>query len=272
MSDSTGDIFQYAPRHQCQSDGRPPAYEVHAQDIPYPSVEETVQREEPSRLPNAPLTEPCPRSTAWFPERLFHPLSLTMDNDLIYPTMPPSTALFHVPRNLQWMGERVYLHRSVPERTQRDGTTTPPTSQELYDIICTPLKEWPIELHRKRASCYGRGVAVMTRRNLRHPVYEVWFKKELTLRCIKHSWTDAYGKILAIEEEQVQTGREDQNKERRVMVIQAGVDIKMMNLLVACWTTKVWRASQRLVRTSYESASLARWKEAFKTGSKLELF
>ena len=196
-------------------------------------------------------------------------LSLTMDGELIYPTLPPSNALYHLPRQLTWRADRVYLHRSVPEKTKKNGSVVPASSQELYEIVKPPYAglggSGLYELVGKRASCFGAGKGSMMRTSIFHDTWEVSYQKELAIRYKKGKWRDAEGNVLAT----LEMGTEDSGlaaeKKRRVMEIEKGVSPKMVNLLVACWTAQVWR----MVQAQIAKESGSRFKEAIRTGSRL---
>ena len=245
----------------------PPAYHLHEYDEVYTANHVTGSHPSSPTSPTSTGIPLYPTISTSNPAHgpLSESLSLTMDDDLIYPTLPPSNALYHIPRRLTWSGDCVYLERSVPERQKKDGTTVPTADQELYEIALRPYAR-SIELSGKRASCFGRGKGNMTRPSIFHDTWEVSFQKELAVRYKKSKWTDKENKLLATE---VELGKADGKlgyKQRRTMVVEAGVDPKLLNLLVACWTAKVWRELQATVT---KETSVDRMKEALKTGSKL---
>ncbi|MCJ1352490.1 MAG: hypothetical protein MMC33_002474 [Icmadophila ericetorum] len=263
--EATQEVAQEAgPGGRSEQNYGPPAYELHRYDTLY-TDHDAPERREP---PNSPLGSPLDRTISTFGQGnttlLTAPLSLTMDDDLIYPTEPPSTALYHIPRRLTWTGDRVFLERSVPEKIRKNGTVIPTESQALYEIIGRPYSS-TLELVAKRASCYGQGKAVMVKPSIFHESnWEVWFQKVLTLKNRKGKWTDPSGNLLATEEKAEKPKDSMSYKQRRVMVIEADVNQKMMNLLVACWTAKVWRELQSTLSKEHNHDRI---KEALKTGS-----
>lgn len=249
-----------------QNDNRnPPAYELHIYDTLY--TEHAAR--EPQDSPGGPLDRTMSTLGQGSVAALSVPLSLTMDDNLVYPTEPPSAALYHIPRRLTWTGDRVFLERSVPEKIRKNGTVIPTESQALYEIVVRPYSS-TLDLVAKRASCYGQGKAVMIKPSIFHESnWEVWFQKDLTLKNRKSKWTDPNGSLLATEEKVEKPKDNMSYKQRRVMVIEANIEQKMMNLLVACWTAKVWRELQS---TLSKKDNYARVKEALKTGSEYTPF
>ena len=243
----------------------PPAYELHRYDTLY--TEHAAS--EPHNSSGGPLDRTMSTLGQGSVAALTVPLSLTMDDNLIYPTDPPSTALYHIPRRLTWTGDRVFLERSVPEKIRKNGTIIPTESQALYEIVMRPYSS-TLDLLAKRASCYGQGKAVMIKHSIFHESnWEVWFQRDLTVKNRKNKWTDPNGNLLATEEK-VEKPKDDMSyKQRRVMVIEANIDQKMMNLLVACWTAKVWRELQSTLSKAH---NYDRVKEALKTGSEYTPF
>lgn len=244
----------------------PPAYSLHGYDQLYTGNDVAQSQESHLSSLGIPLDEIASASN---PGRslvpLAEPLSLTMDGELIYPTLPPSSALYYIPQSLTWTGFQISLQRSVPERKKRDGTTVPTEDQDLYQINSIPFST-TVELVPKRASCFGKGIAAMVRSSIFNEHWEVSFHKEVAIRFKKGKWTDAHDKVLATGEK-TEKGKDGLgDKQRRNMVIEAGVDPKMMNLLVACWTAKVWREIQDVMTKDQKSNKV---KEVIKTGSKL---
>ena len=240
----------------------PPAYHLHSYDQRYTAPDGRADQQ---------LGIPIDRNVSTsFPGlsggSTFEPLSLTMDDDLIYPTLPPSNALYHIPRRLTWIGSSVYLKRNVPERLRRDGTKVPAESQDLYEIVVRPYST-TVELIGKRASCFGKGKGIMVRPSIFHDVWEISFQDEIAVKYKKSKWLDHTGKVLATEEKPDKATADPSYKQRLVMEISVGVNAKMMNLLVACWTAKVWRELQVAMT---KERQYDRLKEVFKTGSELQ--
>ncbi|MCJ1233023.1 hypothetical protein MMC14_000977 [Varicellaria rhodocarpa] len=247
-----------AASHLDDASASPPAYHLHEHDQRYMDDDDTVRQQQEIPLDRNVSTS-IPGLSAG---STFEPLSLTMDDDLIYPTLPPSNALYHIPRRLTWTGNSVYLKRSIPERLKKDGTRMPAESQELYDIAVRPYST-TVELMGKRASCFGKGKGIMVRPSVFHDVWEVSFQNEIAVKYKKSKWLDPRGKVLATEEKPDKATTNLGYKQRRILEISAGADAKLTNLLVACWTAKVWRELQVAMT---KERQYDRIKEAFKTG------
>lgn len=164
------------------------------------------------------------------------PLSLTMDETLIYPTHPPSTALYHIPRTLTFSGNEVYLERSVPGKTSvKTGKTAKAKDKQLYEMRRIPWTS-EIELRPKRAATYGPrpgAVAEMKqKRALFGNVWEVRFDGALALRFSGGKWKDGGGQLVAAEEK---------DSWPPVMVISEGVPEDLRDFVVAGWCTRVWQ-------------------------------
>jgi hypothetical protein len=164
------------------------------------------------------------------------------------------------------------LERSVPQRQRRNGSMMPMEDQSLYELAWTALET--VELIGKRASCWGKGVGIMKRsgRWKTGEWWEVRFQGESVLRYSRGEWRTGEGKgvVVAREEEVEKKERvgEGAYKVLRVMVVEGGVDRKMVNLLVACWTARVWR---ELVRERERAEKMVNIWETLKTGSRFEL-
>src|ERR1700761_9817122 len=65
------------------------------------------------------------------------PLTLTIDNNLLYPP-PPSSALYHLPRQLKWSGNEISLSRSMPVSGSRRPNATA-RDLALYTMRRTPF-------------------------------------------------------------------------------------------------------------------------------------
>jgi len=87
------------------------------------------------------------------------------------------------------------------------------------------------------------------------------------LRYSRGEWRTGEGKgvVVAREEEVEKKERvgEGAYKVLRVMVVEGGVDRKMVNLLVACWTARVWR---ELVRERERAEKMVNILQTLKTG------
>ena len=275
MSAKTQEHSQRSRNHPSLEAG-PPAYSQHVNDERYTDFgvgeDEGQYLSRDHAFQNETMLAPVPTANPVsniMLGPLMAALSLTMDGELIYPTLPPSNALYHLPRQLTWRADRVYLHRSVPEKTKKNGCVVPAKSQELYEIVKPPYSglggSGLYELVGKRASCFGSGKGSMMRTSIFHDTWEVSFQNELAIKYKKGKWRGVDGNVLAT----LEMGTEDDGlaaeKKRRVMEIEAGVPPKMVNLLVACWTAQVWR----MVQTQISKEAGGRLREALRTGSRL---
>ncbi len=129
------------------SKGAPPSYESHEKDKVYDPTELLTDVPQPTQPEST--SQDLPEELLLSAEELLSsgPLSLTLDRDLIYPTEPPSRALYHLPRSLECNGERVFLERIVPATAREDGSQKKAKDQELYHEChiqkadCSPLPE-----------------------------------------------------------------------------------------------------------------------------------
>ncbi|KAI9798341.1 MAG: hypothetical protein M1835_000004 [Candelina submexicana] len=213
--------------------GAPPSYESHGEDDVYDPNNET-----PTTVPHSGHLDTIPQGLReellLSAEQLLSsgPLSLTLDKDLIYPTEPPSRALYHIPRSLACNGDKVFLERSVPATVRQDGSQGKARDQELYHIVGSRLTSSEIEIRGMRRSCYGDSIGRMRPRHaFFHSRWDVAFRKQTVLRFKNRTWLDANEGVMA---------RERKGMSKPIMVIEQGVDVQMMDLLVACWCAKTW--------------------------------
>ncbi|KZF25005.1 hypothetical protein L228DRAFT_280282 [Xylona heveae TC161] len=246
-----------------QPDGAPPAYNLHvsagaASSRTRPTADskheeyatESVEQEEGEEQgqEEAPPSDETPTRPS-----SDKPLSLTMDADLIYPTEPPSLALYHIPRLLTWHGDRVYLHRSVPGKQRENGTRRKVRDQDLYEIRGEVFTSSVYEIVGKRRGCYGTGNATMKRRrSLFGDIWEISFKNRLVLRYDKNQWKDSNQKLVAVEEK---------GSNAPILKIQQGVDEPLRDLIVAGWCTQIWRQNTK----TDLATTLTRGREFIKT-------
>ena len=249
----------------------PPAYALHTNNEPYETEASQVRGTVQSCNENASQTRiPANLIPNIVDDCLAAPLSLTMDGDLIYPTSPPSSAVYHLPSQFTWSSNQVSVNSSVPARMRNNGRVVPVSSRDLY-LITKPF--WAVlsgsdhyVLERKRASCFGAGKAVMKRPKKFRGIWQVSFSKKLAMSYKNGEWRDAEDHLLATLEKGTKDTGLPEEKKMRVMVIEKGVHYKMVNLLVACWMVQVWRK----VRAQIKKKEGSRLMQALKTGSRLK--
>ncbi|KAF2667211.1 hypothetical protein BT63DRAFT_427616 [Microthyrium microscopicum] len=195
------------------------------------------------------------------------PLTLTIDNNLLYPP-PPSTALYHLPRLLTWSGNEISLARSMPA-ARRPGQIR---DLALYTLRRTPFTHEVALLPRreglKPATMRGRrGVFGGMR-------WDVEIRGEPLLRYRKGAWRLAKGgMVVATEKVQREAKRpgvlleEDNDSAEEVVereeitIAGEGIELWMKDLLVASWCAKVWMANAKsgMARTFIRGQ---RWKKS----------
>ena len=218
--------------------GLPPSYSQHQQDellsMPRPSsLGRRRRRQVPvARTPTHPsanqLLQVLGTNDA---------LELTLDNDLIYPP-PPSDALYHLPRQLTWSGNEIFLFRSLPATMSRRGySTSPARDLALYTMRRTPFTNEVTLLPRRE----GLKAAVMRgkRRMFRSSMsWAVEVKGKVMLKYAKGNWMDKDGNIVATEKAQVAAS----TAKNTLIIAGEGCDIATKDLIVASWCTRIWQS------------------------------
>jgi hypothetical protein len=175
------------------------------------------------------------------------PLILTVDNGLLYPP-PPSHALYHLPRNLTWSGNEIFLFRSLPVvATRRSSAVT--RDLALYTMRRTPFTH-EVSLMPRREGL--KSATMRGRRSLLGSMsWQVEVKGELFLKYSKGKWKNAAGQVIASEK---QTSTDDRKGElgsdamREEITIEGdGVEVWMKDLIVAAWVATIW---QRYMKVS----------------------
>ncbi|KAI9849695.1 MAG: hypothetical protein M1837_002821 [Sclerophora amabilis] len=231
-------------------DGRapPPSYEEHHLDT---TAGPSDQKEAPrtsTALHRAPSPQPASGSRhqqVWDPSEAGQdvppivslppgPLSLTYDQDLIYPTHPPSTALYHIPSSLFSKGHRVMIERSVPASLRDDGSKRKARDQELYEILASSALSNDCEIQGRRKECY-RHASMTGRFGMFGPAFSISVRGAVILKLSKREWKDGNDRVVATEAKKGPGNAE--------IEIVEGLDEKMVDLLVAAWCAKIWRMS-----------------------------
>lgn len=225
-----------------QLDGAPPAYERHEYDEVYTADDPPVHQ--------LPLQDTASHSQL-SSTITTAPLSLTMDNSLIYPTIPPSTALYHIPQSLFFHGDRVYLQRSVPREPFPSGKPRRGLNEDLYELRRIPYtddRELAL-IDRSpayRDNCVGKDPSSKRIRRVRGLIgttWEVTVDDMVVLKGLKDKWKHASGALVASEEIlnlPLRCYNPEQQKISAVLVIQAEIEQQMQDLLVAAWCGKIW--------------------------------
>jgi hypothetical protein len=173
------------------------------------------------------------------------PLSLTLDNNLLYPP-PPSNALYHLPRTLTWSGNEIFLTRSLPISTTR---RTPAASRDLalYTMRRVPFHQQIALVPRRE----GLKSAVMHGRRsiLGNMSWDVEVAGEKILRYRKGKWKTPGGQVVATEKQCLEWGlnEDDYSHAREEISIEGeGVELWMKDLIVAAWCSRIWQSNSKL--------------------------
>ncbi|MCJ1486257.1 hypothetical protein MMC06_006434 [Schaereria dolodes] len=182
-----------------------------------------------------------------------YPLSVTMDNEMIYPTLPPSTAMYHLPRALTFAGDHVYLRRNIPGGNREDGKMRRARSSPLYEIRrlkYTDDKELCLRCLSPPSHPYGDDRAhFKCKSGLFHGrACDVSRDNKVVLQCRRGKWKDEAGKIVATEGEvndrtiNVKMHNHEERKHyiHRILVIEDPVSEQLRDLIMAAWCSQVW--------------------------------
>lgn len=218
--------------------GLPPSYSQHQQDEllslrPASSLARRRRRQVPlARTPTHPSVNQLLQVLG-----TDDALDLTLDNELIYPP-PPSNALYHLPRQLTWSGNEIFLFRSLPARMPRRGySTSPARDLALYTMRRTPFTNEVALLPRRE----GLKAAVMRGKRRIFGSSMSWVvevKGEVMLKYAKGNWMDKDGHIVATEKVQVAAS----TAKNTLVIAGEGFDIATKDLIVASWCTRIWQS------------------------------
>ena len=174
------------------------------------------------------------------------PLTLTIDNNLLYPP-PPSNALYHLPRILTWSGNEIFLSRSLPVSARR-GAIASARDLSLYTMRRTPFTH-EVSLVPRRE---GLKAAIMRgkRSLLGNMSWDVEVKGEKLLRYSKGRWKTSDGKVIATERHKGSEDKEenaDWQLAREEITIQGdGVELWLKDLVVVAWCCRIWHGNGRV--------------------------
>jgi hypothetical protein len=225
---------------------RPPSYEQHFHDelVSPPALRSTT-------LHSTSMTRSRSLNQSHLTQMLqvltsVEPLILTIDNGLLYPP-PPSHALYHLPRNLTWSGNEIFLFRNLPVvATRRSSAVT--RDLPLYTMRRTPFTH-EVSLMPRRE---GVKSAVMRGRRslLGNMTWEVDVKGELFLKYSKGRWKNPEGRVIASEKRISTDARGEEpgsDTMREEIAIEGdGVEVWIKDLLVAAWVAKIWQGHAKV--------------------------
>ncbi|RFU30385.1 hypothetical protein B7463_g5942, partial [Scytalidium lignicola] len=176
--------------------------------------------------------------------------SLTLDKSLIYPSIPPSQALYSLSYTLNSLGSEITLRRSVPGLTRLDGSTTRATDKDLFHITRPPLSHTSFEIKGLRRSTYPGTAYLDLKMGLKGKYWECKFKGQVVLRQKSGVWVDEDGKEIAREQNALPRSKsKDKNKvnaidygvkEHPKISFVDDVDQLLMDLMIAVWCAKTW--------------------------------
>lgn len=188
------------------------------------------------------------------------PLSLTLDKALIFPDTVPATALYSLNYTLNTMGNSITLSRSVPGAVRTGGKSSKIIDKDLYDITRPPLSILEFHIHGKRKSTFPGTGNLQMKMGLTGKYWECKFKEKVVLKGKHGTWTDAQGKVVAREANEVvaknvsKKGKEVDNGVREnpglVFEEREEEDALLVDLMVAVWCAKTWCAETFEARMS----------------------
>ncbi|MCJ1335506.1 hypothetical protein MMC09_000777 [Bachmanniomyces sp. S44760] len=183
-----------------------------------------------------------------------YPLSITMENEMIYPTVPPSSALYHLPRPLTFHGESVYIRRNIHRGIGDNGKLKKPLGLMLYELKRVPYSNnREISIKARNESCVSGSTCLkLTSGSMLGTACEVRINNDIIFVCRWGKWKSAAGKVIAVEGEVKDATRivpvhsngteEKRHCICRVLVMQEDIGEQLRDLLMASWSGKVWLA------------------------------
>jgi hypothetical protein len=241
-------------------DGAPPPYVQESGQLenystgideygPLPPAIEVLSNSNPTHL-----TQPQEPPTA-------APLSITLDGQLIYPSTPPSNALYHLSFSLDSTGSTIDLEASIPGSLRANGTRYKPHFSILYSLTYGDISTFSyanrgkmvdptLQITSKHKAAYpGTGILKYTRHGLGKKAWELSYGGKIVLKCKEGVWFDESGVKAAVEENEVSAKKEKVPQVRGqlpMLIFSEGVEETLRGLLVAAWCAKTWYG------TSYE--------------------
>ncbi|KAH8821266.1 hypothetical protein F5884DRAFT_81782 [Xylogone sp. PMI_703] len=176
--------------------------------------------------------------------------SLTLDKSLIYPSIPPSQALYSLSYTLNSLGSEITLRRSVPGLIRPDGTVASVVDKDLFHITRPPLSLASFEIKGLRRSTYPGTAYLELKRGIKGKYWECKFKGQLVLRQKGGVWVDEDGKEIAREQNELPRSKSKDKhkaaaidfgvKEHPKISFVDDVDQLLMDLMIAVWCAKTW--------------------------------
>lgn len=176
------------------------------------------------------------------------PLSLTLDKALIFPNTVSATALYSLNYTLNTMGNSITLSRSVPGAIRTADKSSKIIDKDLYDITRPPLSILEFHIHGKRKGTFPGTGNLQIKMGLTGKYWECKFKEKVVWKGKHGSWTDAQGKVVAKEVNEVvaknvsKKGKEVDNGVREnpglVFEKREQEDTLLVDLMAAVWCAK----------------------------------
>ncbi|EEQ30559.1 conserved hypothetical protein [Microsporum canis CBS 113480] len=208
-------------------------------------------------MSNVPTPPPSYRDAAQTPAP--PPLSrpelspLTLDGNLIYPVVPPTTALYELTHELDAGFKKIGISRLCPNRnTAQYGNIR---DKHLYDFL-QPVFSSSVEIIGKRRSCLSPVLCLRMSRGIFRRGWELFRLRlngqvdDLIFRIRpRHSperqeilqWEDANQSLVAVETVCIPGG----SNVRPVLHIVRDMDNPLIDALVTAWCAKIWIGHQQ---------------------------
>ncbi|PGH13465.1 hypothetical protein AJ80_06334 [Polytolypa hystricis UAMH7299] len=253
-------------------------------DPPPPSYEETIGIVPPTAAAPAAATraQPAPDLS-----------SITIDGTLIYPTLPPATALYELSHDLDAGFNKVDISRLVPRTTDVTTTSMNPRDKLIYEFKQV-IFSTTVEITGRRRSAVSGTLYLKPRIGLLKQGWEVWHTPasstssqrvgggghpDALLFRLKGSWNarrpeplrweDASGSLVALE---TVWQRGEDNSRPRLQILSPLPD-GMMDILVTAWCARIWIGQQlRLAEERERGVSNFRRRMAYSSGVRRDLY
>jgi len=201
-------------------------------------------------------------------------LTLTIDNNLLYPP-PPSSALYHLPRVLTWSGTEISLARSLPWPSIRRARY--PNGRQARDLALYTMRRTPFT-HEVALVPRREGLKAAVMRGHRSLlgnmtwVVEIRGSPKPLLSYSKGRWKfhagEESGRIIARERLQqinhstiqVENGEYVGKSVNQVNVITIEgqeVELWLKDLVVASWCSRVWLGQSHRTKALFGRSLIA---------------
>ncbi|GBF63449.1 hypothetical protein TMEN_6074 [Trichophyton mentagrophytes] len=177
---------------------------------------------------------------------------LTLDGNLIYPVVPPTTALYELTHELDAGYRKIGISRLCPNRnTAQHGNVR---EKHIYDFS-QPIFSSSVEITGKRKSCLSAALCLRMSRGIIKRGWELFRLRlngqtdDLIFRIRpRHSpekqetlqWEDANQSLVAIETVCIPGG----SNVRPVFHIVCDMDDRLIDALITAWCAKIWIGHQ----------------------------